>query len=128
MTQTSRRKTFRFNSDDTVLPVVLDLDGVDIRCRARLDGLSLMEFTEALSGVSDLEGQVQSGQVSQREAAQAGMAAANSFLTLLRAVVEPDQWDIFEKVVREKSIDLAGLAEIAGWLVEQYSDRPTPPS
>jgi hypothetical protein len=128
VTTQTRKKTFTFNQDQARLPVVVDLAGTEIQCRPVLDGLTLMQFTEAVSLVSGLEEQVAAGLLSDQEAAQAGMAAASSFLVLLRAVVVAEEWPKFENAVKEQGIQLDSLAEIAGWLVEQYSDRPTPPS
>jgi hypothetical protein len=118
----TRSKTFRFVPEKPREPLILDLDGIHVRCSPELDGLTLMEFSHSVTAAADIE------TLSEADQARVGLEAAGSFLSLLQAVVLPEDWDLFRDTVRKQRIPLSGLAEIARWLVEEYSDRPIEPS
>lgn len=119
------QKSFTFASKANKIPVVFDLDGVVIRCRPTLDGITLMDFTSTLGEANSLEDDVAAGRMTEEEAAKRGMAAANAFIGLLKTVILKTDWGKFEKTVREQGIPLSGLTDISAWLIEVYGNRPT---
>jgi hypothetical protein len=85
----------------------------------------MMQFTETVSAASALEDEVATGVITEDEATKKGIAAAKAFIILLEQVVVEEDWPLFQNTVREQDIPLDGLTEIASWLIEVYSERPT---
>lgn len=115
MTTTSdkpRAKSFSFNKGPKRTNVVLTLNGETIKCKSSMDGLAVLDF----SAVAALAESEDAGE----QAKAAG--AVKSFLQ--EAVLE---WDKFEAVVKaeDSGIGPEELGEVAGWLIEQYVERPT---
>lgn len=54
-------------------------------------------------------------------------AMAGAVIDLLKAAVEPDEWDGFLEFTdnSDNGIDIETLSEIAAWVAEQYAGRPT---
>jgi hypothetical protein len=123
-----RRKMFKFAAKKKHEPVILDIDGTEISCRPGIDGLTLMEFTKTVVEATSLEDDVAAGLITEMEATRRGVEAANAFVTLLKATILDEEWAKFETLVRENDVTLEVLSEIASWLVEVYSNRPTEPS
>lgn len=117
-----RRKAFSFNSEGKRRPTVaFDLnEEKDIRCIPELDGLTLLEFAELAGGLDSSDG----AELSASDAAK----GAGAIKGLLRQAILPEEWPRFEKAVKTPGavVDLEGLAEIATFLVEAYTEeRPT---
>jgi hypothetical protein len=90
-------------------PVTFRLDGETFLCHSILPGSALLEF------VSDAD----SGE---------GGRASESILLFFKAAMTEEEYDRFRAFIKRPNrvtpIEL--LAEISTWLVEVYSDRPTP--
>lgn len=123
-----RRKTFKFASKKKNEPVILEIDDVEIMCRPGIDGLTMMEFSKVVIDATSLEDDMAAGVLTEAEGARRSYAAAEAFITLLKAVILDDEWVKFDKLVRENDVTLEILSEIASWLLEAYSNRPTEPS
>lgn len=106
---TTRHKDF--GSVETVQdqpPVTFTLDGETFTARGSVQGATLLKFVkEADSGD--------------------GGRAASSLLGFFKIVLEPESYTRFEAVTEDpdKVITIEQLTEIAGWLMEVYTDRPT---
>lgn len=86
-------------------------------CRPVIDGLTLLSFAE-LAG--QLTGDDENGEEADTAAAVAG---AGALVGLFRDTII--DYDRFAKFVKANSVELEQLGEIAAWLVEAYTDRPT---
>lgn len=120
-----RRKTFKYSSTRPKDNVIIDLEGVEITCRPGMDGLTLMEFSERVSGVATMDEDLAAGIITEEEASRLGMVGATAFIKLLKAVILESEWPKFEAAVKDQEIALEQLTEIASWLIEVYSNRPT---
>lgn len=97
-------------------------------CRPTLDGLSLLEFAQALSGISDLDDDDDVDEESlspeeQAERMKTFMSAANTLVDLLKLVIV--DYDRFREFVRDNGIDIELIAEMAGDVLGAYTSRPT---
>ena len=82
-----------------------------------------MRFTETISDVSTMmDGGDEEPDI---ESTQLAAKAAVGLMTLLQSAIMPNDWKKFETVSVDKCIGLEDLSEISGWLIEQYTDRPT---
>lgn len=115
-----RRKAFSFSSEGKRRPTIeFDLNAeLAIRCIPEIDGLTLLEFAELAGGIGD-----DADEMSAADAAK----GASAIVGILRTAVVPEDWDRFEAAVKQPGavVDLEGLSEVASWLVEQYTERPT---
>jgi hypothetical protein len=61
---------------------------------------------------------------------QGGAESAVAVLDFLKAVVTPEDWAEFDRVASNPRSGLGPeqLGELAGWMSEQYTERPTGPS
>jgi len=99
-------------SDD---PIVIELESPEgesatFKCRRAVAGSMLLDFLSEAS-----------------ESDPASMAKA--VFGLLQAAVEPSEWEGFREFVDnpDNGVSLEILSEMAGWVSEQYSARPTGP-
>ncbi len=111
MPETPRFKDFgstQFFDTSTLEPVVFRIDGQTFTCRPALPGATLLAFV----------GDADSGD---------GGRAAGSIPRLFQHAMEPREYERFttmaERSDRVMMIDT--LTDIAAWLVEVYTDRPT---
>lgn len=61
------------------------------------------------------------------EAVEAGGGTIQAFLGFFHGALKPESYERFEQVIRDPKIvvPMAVLSEIASWLAEVYSERPT---
>lgn len=109
-----RRKAFMYKRTDLPSRIELVVNDVKVPCKPVLDGLTLLEFAGATAS-ADSDGD--------DPAAQA--AAAIAVLDFLKTSVL--DWKLFSDTIRaeDSGVGAEELAEMAGWLVEQYVERPT---
>jgi hypothetical protein len=91
-------------------PLGFSLNGEEFQCRPALPGAMLLDFVRKAD-------------------AESGGAAAEAIIQFMEeALEEPDQ-ERFTAMIRDPDIivEVETLGEIAGWIVEQYTSRPTKP-
>jgi hypothetical protein len=88
-------------------PVTFDLYDQTFTCKVAVQGAALLRFGQ--------------------EASDNSSAAVMNFF---RVVMDDDNFEQFEELIEseDKIVDAALLGEIAGYLVSEYSSRPTEPS
>lgn len=91
-------------------PVTFRLDGQTFTCRPALPGSTLLSFVAAAD----------SGE---------GGRASSSIPQLFSHAMEPAEYERFTTFIErsDRIVPIDTLAEIAAWLVEVYSERPTQP-
>lgn len=112
---TKRHRTFGSrNKKASKAPVTFDIEGVDTEdneyveaftARPTIPGIAIMEFAD-------------------KGASGAGMGA---MLELYEAAMEEEEYKRFDKFVHDPKniVELETLTELAGYLVEEYTSRPT---
>jgi len=90
-------------------PIIFKLDGETFICRSALPGAALLDF------VSDAD----SGE---------GGRASESIVRFFKLAMDDTEHQRFQAFITRSTrvIPIDTLAEIAAWLVEVYSERPTP--
>jgi hypothetical protein len=99
--------------------ITLELGPHKFKCKPEIDGITLLEFA-ALAGKMDTgDDEEAAANISPADSAE----AAGAILQLLRVCII--DFDGFSAVIKEHSVDIELLGEMAAKLVEQYTDRPT---
>lgn len=104
----ARHKSFgNVNPYADAEPITFDLYDEDFTCRPAIQGKVLLEF----------------GKETQDDANAAVMR-------FFKTVMEPESYQRFQALIEsdDKIVDAVALGEIAGYLVGEYSARPTAPS
>jgi hypothetical protein len=91
-------------------PLGFSLNGEEFSCRPALPGTALLDFVR-------------------RADSDSGGTAAEAIVEFLEESLEGDDRDRFSAMIRDPDqiVDVETLGEIAGWIVEQYTSRPTKP-
>lgn len=124
MSDTPVAKSFNFSGSTTRRAsgsVFFFLNNTKIRCLDELDGLTFFEFAETAGSAFGADGSTEN--VDMR-----GLAgAAGAVIGLLRSAIVDEDWEPFVKAVKApgSGVGPEQLAEILGWLVEQYTETPT---
>ena len=108
----NRRKSFKGGkSIDEFEPVEFDLNDQTFRCKPALQGAVLLEFVSKAD--SDSGGQ-----------------AAGAMYGFFQDCMEEAEYERFREYLNRDDliIDMSTIGEIASWLVEEYTARPTTPS
>jgi hypothetical protein len=111
-TVTTRRKTFRGGKKiEDFEPVEFDLNDQLFHCKPALQGAVLLEFVS-------------------RADSDEGAQAATALYGFFEDVMEPEEYTRFRDYLKNPSviIDMETLGDIAAWLIEEYTARPTQPS
>jgi hypothetical protein len=97
------------NQDKPAEPISFKIHEEEFNCKPKMQGRVLLDLVARSSG-----------QDNPAEAA----AIINKFFSL---VLVPESYARFDILVQsdDKIVDVEQLSTIVGWLVEQYSDRPT---
>lgn len=93
-------------AQDAVEPISFKLHGQDFSCRAAVQGRLLLKLVAS---------------------ANDPIAGAESINAFFKMVLLEESYDRFEALCNDTDtiVSVETLGEIVGWLVEQYSDRPT---
>jgi hypothetical protein len=104
---TTRFKDFGTGSLTATEPVSFKLYGEDFQCRTALQGKAILEMAALSSGEN------------------AGDAAA-AIGKFFEKALQEESYERFQKLLDDpdKIVSVESLAEISGWLIEQYSSRP----
>lgn len=111
-TMTQRQKSFRGGKAISDFePIEFDLEGRKFQCKPAVQGAVLLEFVAQADGDS-------------------GGAAAGAIYGFFESCMPADQYKAFMELLNDPDLifDMEVIGEIAGWLVEQYTARPTQPS
>ena len=105
----SRYKDFGSGSDTPAPPLSFKIHGEDFACRPAIQGKVLLDL------------------VAKSSAEESPAESAKIIGEFFKLVLMPESGDRFDVLASDpdKIIDVETLGEIVGWLVEQYSDRPT---
>lgn len=106
---TTRRKTFKAGTKmKDFSPVEFELNDETFHCVSAIQGAVLLEFVARADGDS-------------------GGAAANALYGFFEDVMDESEYKRFREYLKNPDliIDLETIGEIAAWLVEEYSARPT---
>jgi hypothetical protein len=89
-------------------PLTFTLNGQKFECVPAIQGSVLLEFVAAADGES-------------------GGAAANALYKFFRDTMTREEYERFDLMLKDPEviIDMETIGEIAGWLVEEYTARPT---
>lgn len=89
-------------------PLTFSLNGETFTCVPAIQGTVLLEFVAAADS-------------------QDGGAAATALYQFFKDCMSASEYERFDRVLKnpEVIIDMETIGEIAGWLVEEYTQRPT---
>jgi hypothetical protein len=95
-------------SIDEYAPLGFALNGEEFVCRPAMSGASLLDFVR-------------------RADSEHGGMAAEAIVDFLHNSLDGDDADRFDALVKDpdRIVQVETLGDIAGWLVEQYTARPT---
>jgi hypothetical protein len=105
---TNRFKDFGAGNSSPAEPLSFKLHGEVFECHPSLQGKVLLELAA-------------------NSAEDSGAAAAKTINDFFSQSLKPESYEKFEKLLKdpEKIVSVETLGEITGWLVEEYSARPT---
>ena len=105
---TNRFKDFGSGGENRTEPLSFKIHGEEFECYPNLQGKVLLDL--AVNSSEDN-----------------GIAAAKTVTDFFVHALKPESYDRFNKLIEdpEKIVNVETLAEITGWLVEEYSGRPT---
>ena len=108
-TKTAKFKDFgKTQSLDDFPPITFALNGEEFTCRSAMPGTMLLDFIR-------------------RADSDSGGMAAEAVVDFLKTSLEEIDADRFQVMINdpETIVQVETLGEIVGWLVEQYTARPT---
>ncbi len=108
----NRRKSFKGGKAlSDFEPIEFDLNDQTFKCRPALQGATLLEFVAKADGES-------------------GGAAAGALYGFFQDAMEEEEYTRFRNYLNSPDliIEMETIGEIASWLVEEYTARPTQPS
>jgi hypothetical protein len=110
-----RHKSFEVRNIEDAEPLTFDLGGEEFACYAEVQGKTILDIMRA-AAESDEDTR--------------GVVMAVSVLDFFVKVMPPTEYERFEKLMEDEKriVPMDVLSEIMGWLIEEYTDRPTQPS
>lgn len=111
------RKSFR--TQVRTEPIEFDVNDQTFRCRPGIAAGTLFKFVDIFGGGDDDDDSKVSAKTS-----------LHAVLAFFEEVMLPGEYPKFRAIIDDPdvAIQIADLAEIAGWLSGQYTARPTPSS
>ena len=105
----ARFKDFGSGSDTPTEPISFKIHGEEFSCREAMQGKILLDL---VAKSADTENPA---------------AAADVINDFFKVVLVPESYERFISLTTDpdRIVDVDTLTQIVGWLVEQYSDRPT---
>ena len=106
---TTRFKDFGTGGIVATEPVSFKLYGEDFECRTALQGKAILEMAALGSGENSGD-------------------AASAIGKFFEKALKEESYQRFQRLLDDpdKIVSVESLAEISGWLVEQYASRPIP--
>lgn len=113
-TQKRRHKSFDVISLDEAEPLTFDLGGEEFTCYPEVQGKMILDVMRS-AAEADEESR--------------GMLMAVSVLDFFKKVMPPEEYERFEKLMEDpkRIVPMDTLSDIMGWLIEEYTNRPTQP-
>lgn len=110
------RKSFR--TQVRTEPIEFDVNDQTFKCRPAIAAGALFKFVDIFGGGDDDDEKV------------SAKMSLHAVLEFFEEVMLPGEYERFRAVIDDPdiAIQIADLAEIAGWLSGQYTARPTPSS
>ena len=107
-----RHRSFGKKKTAKLPPISFDLRDETFEAHPNLPGIVLLEYASTIASADDEENNTD---------------AANMILDLFEQALLSESYERFMKLARdpEADVDTEELSEIIGWLLEQYTDRPT---
>lgn len=108
----NRRKSFKGGKSITEFePIEFELNDQTFVCKPALQGAVLLEF------VSNAD-------------SESGGAQAGALYKFFQDCMEPAEYERFQAYLNQPNliIEMTTIGEIASWLIEEYTARPTQPS
>ena len=106
---TARFKDFGRGNEKNISdqPLTFRLYDEEFHCHSRMQGKTLLEFVEMANSENASE-------------------TAKVTRVFFKKVLKPESYDRFDALLDdpEKIVSVETLAEITGWVLEQYGDRP----
>ena len=104
---TTRFKDFGTGGLVATEPVSFKLYGENFECRTALQGKAILEMASLSSGENSGD-------------------AASAISKFFEKALKEESYERFQKLLDDpdKIVSVESLAEISGWLVEQYASRP----
>lgn len=104
----ARSRTFGTQTPEEVEPLEFVLHGETFNCRPLLQGAVILDF---LSAGND----------------ETGSGTAAQILGIFPSALYPEDYVRFTALIRDpdRIVDLETLSEIVGYLIEEYTSRPT---
>lgn len=105
-----RHRSFESKPKSTV-PITFDLYDETFEAYENIQGIIILSFVASLADVED----------------DNGAGAANAIIGFFEKTLKPESLERFHALTSdpERPVDSEELSEIVGWLMEQYTDRPT---
>lgn len=103
----TRKKNFGSPVED-LEPLSFTLFDEEFQCRPQLQGATLLTYSKRLASES--------------------MAEVNqAFLDFFESALKKESYSRFKDIIEseDKIVNIETLGEIAEWLIEEYTDRPT---
>lgn len=104
---TGRLRSFTPKTPEKTEPLAFELYDETFECRPAIQGAVILEFLSA--GEGD------------------GSGAARQILGFYEQALFPEAFERFSALINDpdRIVDLETLTEIVGWLIEEYTSRPT---
>jgi hypothetical protein len=111
-----RHKSFEVKNVDDAEPLTFDLGGEEFTCHPEVQGKLILDIIRSAADEKDPD--------------QRGMMMAVGVLDFFKKVMDASEYERFEKLMEDpkRIVPMDTLSEIMSWLIEEYTDRPTPPS
>lgn len=106
----ARYKDFGRGSDTPAEPLMFKIYDEEFSCRTQMQGKALLDLVAKSSGAGENPAE-----------------SAKVITDFFKMVLLPESHVRFEELTNDpdRVVEVETLGEIVGWLVEQYSDRPT---
>lgn len=121
MVAAKRHKSFTPKNRKKSPPLTFELYDETFKAYPDLQGAVILDFAASMS-----ESNTQIDGDDEDAGGAGGAAAANLIVTFFEKALLPESLERFNKLIRDpdKIVEAELLAEIVGWLMENYTSRP----
>jgi hypothetical protein len=111
MATPKRHRSFGKKTTKKLEPITFDVFDETFEAHPKLPGIVILEYVAAVAGSDE----------------DSGAEAAIMILDFFEKALVPESFERFDKLAHDPEVmlDTEELTEIVGWLMEQYTDRPT---